>query len=44
MSTLNETNIKATADAMVELGLVDLGYKYCAWLRAACHLHAYRLT
>lgn len=36
MSTLNETNIKATADAMVELGLVELGYNYCAWPHAAC--------
>ena len=29
MGTINETNIKATADAMVELGLVELGMSLC---------------
>jgi hypothetical protein len=37
MSTLNETSIKATADAMVDLGLVDLGYNYRTY---ACCLSA----
>ena len=35
MGTLTEESIKATADKMVELGLVELGYNY---LNLLCRL------